>query len=403
MVKHIALAATACVALGASLVWSPRDSNAQGSAQTPSTPGQQSTTLGVTEVSAQPGSSYTKLGGYVEPRSTVRLSANGFGRVVYIAGEEGDRVKEGQVVVGLNEDKLQADYKEAWANLSAQMSAMQNAEVQLWDRLYGPPEPTMGGPLYDSYERTLTPFMNSMPFFGSNTVPQSREKYRFPNRAQARADYEQQQAQTLATQTRVDAIEALIRERRSIAPFSGVITVKHVSVGDVVQPGQALVELVDAESLDLRLEVPTGLVPLLEQGMPVEVELGNQHRTTATVSQIFPTANPVQRTVTVKLSLPKDAPAAPGMYASAILPGAPGQSQDTVSVPQSAVVYHGSLPSVFTVKPDGKVELRVVRLGEKIGDRISVLSGIRQGDRVVTAPPLTMRSGDSLFGSKAAK
>jgi multidrug efflux pump subunit AcrA (membrane-fusion protein) len=108
----------------------------------------------------------------------------------------------------------------------------------------------------------------------------------------------------------------------------------------------------------------------------------------------------VQRTVTVKLALPPGAPAAPGMYVQALLAEPPGAGEVLASpvVPTSAIIYRGSLPSVFVVGQTGSVELRVVRLGETVGDRVVVLSGLRQGEKVVTSPTPNMRSGDSLFG-----
>ena len=69
-------------------------------------------------------------------------------------------------------------------------------------------------------------------------------------------------------------------------------------------------------------------------------------------------------------------------------------------VPVSAIVYPGSLPSVFAIGRDGKAELRVVRLGERQGDRIVVLSGLRTGEKVVTSPPQNMRSGDPVFSDR---
>jgi multidrug efflux pump subunit AcrA (membrane-fusion protein) len=65
----------------------------------------------------------------------------------------------------------------------------------------------------------------------------------------------------------------------------------------------------------------------------------------------------------------------------------------------TSLVYRGSLPSVFAVNADGKVELRVIRIGDVQGDRVVVLSGVSAGEKVVTKPSQTMRTGDSIYGS----
>ena len=72
------------------------------------------------EVSQMPAAARVELGGYVEPRNVVRLSAQAPGRIVYLAGEEGDRVAAGQLVVALDTSELDADYRAAWANLAAE-------------------------------------------------------------------------------------------------------------------------------------------------------------------------------------------------------------------------------------------------------------------------------------------
>lgn len=122
----------------------------------------------VVEVGRMPAAARLKLGGYVEPRNTVRLTAQAPGRVVFVAGQEGDRVSSGQLVVGLDADALGPEYRSAWAALAGDMAAQQNAQTQLYQGLYGPRNATMGGPGYDAYEKMFTPFYNmAQGLFGS--------------------------------------------------------------------------------------------------------------------------------------------------------------------------------------------------------------------------------------------
>lgn len=375
--------------------------------------------VGVSDVGQQALASRAKLAGYVEARHSVRLTAQGPGRVSYIAAREGEAVMAGQVVVGLDEDSLYPDYRAAWAGLAGDMASTQNAQVQLYNKLYGPQTSPLGGPGYDAYERTTVPFYNmaqglmgnmfpgvaggpNSPFGGSGQpmITQSQQQRSYPALNTARTDYERQMAAMVGAQSRIDSLEARMRDRRAIAMFPSVVVAKHVSLGDVVQPGQPLVDLADVNQLDVRIEVPTRLVGQLKLGDTVPITLDSNVTVQAQVAQIFPAANQVQRTVTVKLALPPGAPAAPGMYVQALLAEPPGAGEVLASpvVPTSAIIYRGSLPSVFVVGQTGSVELRVVRLGETVGDRVVVLSGLRQGEKVVTSPTPNMRSGDSLFG-----
>ena len=213
----------------------------------------------------------------------------------------------------------------------------------------------------------------------------------------ARADYERQQAGLVASQSRIDALDQRLRDRRSVAPYAAVIMTRHVRVGDVVQPGQPLVDLADPDQLDLRIEAPADLALNLKIGdkLPVSLDRGNVW---AVVSQIFPGANQAQHTVTIKAALPPGAAAAPGMYGLAWIaePGGGGEQAVAPGIPRSAIVYRGSLPAAFVVNPDGTAEMRILRLGDAAGDRVAVLSGLRIGEQVVAHPAPDLKSGDPL-------
>lgn len=362
---------------------------------------------GLTEVMQQRLVSRTPLGGYVEPLQVIHLTAQTGGRVVYIAGREGASVMAGQIVVGLDEERLISDYQAAWASLSSEMSGIQNAQVQLYNKLYGPATSPMGGPAYEAYDRSTVPFYNAMrgvmPFMGGPPIQTQTDQQRsFSNRSQARSEYERQQATVVASQAKIDAIESMMRDHRSIAPFPAVILTKHVNVGDVVQPGQVLMDIAQTDRLLLKVETPARLVSELRAGMVVPVTVDGFTHLDGLVDQIYPAANKEQHTVTLKILLPPDAPVAPGMFASAVLPEPPmdGKAVELPVIPASAIVYRGSLPSVFVTGRDGRIELRVVRLGEKQGDRAVVLSGLKVGDKVVTSPKSNMRSGDPAFGTQ---
>ena len=363
--------------------------------------------MGLSEVVQQRLVSRTPLGGYVEPLQVIHLTAQTGGRVVYIAGREGVPVMAGQIVVGLDEERLISDYRASWAHLSSEMSGIQNAQVQLYNKLYGPTTSPMGGSAYEAYDRTTVPFFNAMrgvvPFMGGAPMQTQTDQQRsFANRSQARSEYERQQATVVASQSRIDAIESQMRDHRSIAPSPAVILAKHVNIGDTVQPGQKLMDIAQTDRLLLKVEVPARLVPELRTGMIVPISLDGTVTVDGLVDQIFPAANKEQHTVTVKFLLPPDAPVAPGMFGSAQLPEPPvsGKAIELPVIPVSAITYPGSLPSVFVAGRDGKVELRVIRLGEKQGNRAVVLSGLKTGDKVVTAPRQNLRSGDTVFGER---
>ena len=198
--------------------------------------------LGV-EVTEMPAAARVELGGYVEARDVVRLTAQAPGRIVYTAGQEGDRVGAGQVVASLDDDALRPEYRAAWANLTSETVASENAQTQLYHRLYGQQTTSpMGGPAYDAYDRTVTPFYNMAQSFmggmmpgasatpyspvGGSNMPlmtQQQSQRSYPAINNARADYERQLAGLVGSQSHLDELDAKARDRRATTPRAGVI------------------------------------------------------------------------------------------------------------------------------------------------------------------------------------
>ena len=371
------------------------------------------------EVGRMPAAARLKLGGYVEARTVVKLAAQGPGRVTFVAGQEGDRLATGQVVVGLDDDALKPEYRSAWAALAGDMAANQNAQNQLYHSIYGQRTSPMGGPAQDAYERMVTPFYNMAQGFMGGMFPgmasgpgtpfgsfgplmtQAQSQKSWPVLNNARADYERQLAGLVASQARIDGLDQRLRDRRAVAPMPSVVIARHVRVGDVVQPGQPLADIADVDQLDVRIEVPTNLVAQLKVGDQVPISL-SQVNVWAPVTQIFPAADRSQRTVSVKLSLPAGSPAAPGMYALAWIAQAGGNTPSAFApaVPRSAVAHRGSQPLAFVVDGQGRAEMRILRLGDVTGDQVAVLSGLQTGERVVANPAPNLKSGDQLFAGR---
>jgi len=199
----------------------------------------------------------------------------------------------------------------------------------------------------------------------------------------------QAQNQQLQAKSAIEEIDAKLRDTRSFAPFDGVITRKMVEEGDTVQPGQPLVVFADLTYLQVEVDVPMRLMSGLKKGMliPVKIDVGNL-RVDARVAQIFPSADPERHTVKVKFDLPLDVPGGPGMYAEVMIPDNSTASADVPVIPDSAVLWRGSLPAVYVATDDNRTELRLIRLGEYVsGNQVAVLSGLKVGERIYATPP----------------
>ncbi|MGD2075516.1 MAG: efflux RND transporter periplasmic adaptor subunit [Gammaproteobacteria bacterium] len=348
----------------------------------------------VITVQASRISSSVALGGTVVPYREVTLTAQIPGRIEFLAGEEGDRFQKDDILVAIDDDDLLAQRRSAVAQLSTAQSAIANAQVQYQRELWSPQsrslsrQQTPGGMGIPSmFDQMFTqPFAQSfMPgsVGGNRWVDRQADIYGYGTQLT------QAQNQALAAQSKIEEIDAKLRDARSFAPFDGVILDKLVEEGDTVQPGQPLLQYADLTYLQVEVDVPVRLVPGLKKSMliPARIDVGNI-RVDVRVAQIFPSADPMRHTVTVKFDLPVNVPGGPGMYAEVMVPDISAGVSAVPVIPDSAVVWRGSLPAVYVATEDNRAELRLVRLGDYVGaNEVAVLSGLEVGERIYVAPP----------------
>jgi len=347
----------------------------------------------VISVMMAPTGSSVVLGGTIVPLREVTLAAQMPGRVEYLAGVEGEHFNAGEVVAAVDDDDLLAKRSQALANLSAQSRAYQNSQVQYSKEFWSPRSrdigqmPGMGLP--SMFDMFFTRPMASSMGMGNPLLDRQADLY-----AQG-TNMGQAHSQHIGALSQLREIEAKLRDSRAVAPFDAIIVKKLVEVGQTVQPGQPLLKLADSHALQLQVEVPVRLVSGLREGMlaPVILDVGNT-RIQARVAQIYPVADNSRHTVKVKFDLPEGVPGGPGMYAEVMVPDPSVPVQNLPVIPNSAVIWRGSLPAVYIVNHKNENELRLVRLGEAIDNwNVAVLSGLRAGERVFARPSPGMVSG----------
>lgn len=331
---------------------------------------------------------YVMLGGTVVPARQVTLAAQLPGRVEYLAGAEGTAFNQDTALVALDDDELLAQRSAALAQMQSADATMRNAGVQYNRELFSPSYrssmPGMGMP--GLFDQMFTRNFSDMMGFNDSGMERHADLYsRSIGIEQARSNF-------LQARSQLDLIDAKLRDTVGYAPFNGVIVNKMVEVGDTVQPGQPLLTFADTEALQIQIDVPARLMPGVMEQSQVKARLDVHNAPVmARVAQIYPMADPVRHTVIVKLDLPLNAPAAPGMYAEVMVPDITAPAANLPAVPMSALLQHGSLPAVYVVNESGKRELRMIRTGQTLTDnRVSVLSGLKGGERIVDNPRSTL-------------
>jgi multidrug efflux pump subunit AcrA (membrane-fusion protein) len=336
------------------------------------------------------GVPHVSLGGTVVPYKEVTLSAQLPGRVKFLAGIEGDVVKEGDLLVELDDSELMAKREAAMAQLANADAQLRNAGVQYNRELWSPKSKSaMGGMgVPNLFDQMFTRPMEDMVGERDRSAERQADIY------SSRTNIQQAQNTMVRVQAEIRAIDAKLRDAKSVSPFDGVIMKKFAEVGDTVQPGQPLLKLADVEYLQIVVEVPGRLRPGLSEGMMLRAELDvGDREIPVRVAQIFPMADAQRHTVTIKFDLPQGE-SAPGMYAKVLVPDFNAPARANPVIPSSAIRYNGSLPGVYVSNEEGKPTLRLIRVGESLpGGYSTVLSGLQAGERVLRNPPLGISAG----------
>jgi len=355
-------------------------------AQNATSPGMQVVTVGQRQAGVS-----TILGGTVVPFREATLTAEMPGRIEYIAGREGDRFNQGEVLVAIDDDELVAKREQLLANLNNSYLALRNAQMQYGREWWAPESrninrmPGMGLPsLFDQF---FTRNLGSGMGYGNPWLERYTDLY------SSGTQMGQAQGMHMAAVSQLREIDARLRDTRTVSPFNGVIVQKMVEAGDTVQPGQPLMKFADLTDLQVAVEVPSRLLSGVQEGMvvPAILDFNNQF-VDVRVAQIYPMGNSQRHTITVKFDLPVGITAWPGTYAEIMLPDNSQNTESLIEIPKSAVIERGSLPIVYVLK-DNRPELRLIRLGKSYSSNtITVLAGLKAGEQVIVNPAPGMTS-----------
>lgn len=344
-------------------------------------------------VSTTTTGSQATVGGNVVPFKQVTLTAQTPGRITFLTGIEGHRAAAGEVLVRVDDDDIQAQRRAAVARIGQAEATFRNSQMQYSRELYAPRTnsisgfPGMGVPA--TFDQFFTRgFTDS---FGNSNSALERQADLYASGA----GISQAQSAMLQAQANLEALDARLRDLLSVAPFDGVVIARMVEVGDTVQPGMPLITLAYTDYLRIDAEIPVRLAAGLSEGMIVRARLDvGGVEVDAKVAQIFPVANPSRHTVRVKFDLPFGTPGGPGMYAEVTIPDSSVPMRTEQALPAEALIWRGSLPSVFVLE-NGRPSLRIVRVGYPLPDgRVAVVSGLAGGEEVILNPPANLISGN---------
>jgi len=283
--------------------------------------------------------------GTVQPKLQAVIEAKVSGRITRLAVTLGQSVKQGDVLVELATQEIQAKLDQANA-------AFRQAELE--------------------FNRVSKLHMQT---------------------AATQSELDAAQARYNVAKAGVAEAEAMSAYARIVAPFDGVVARKLAEEGDLAMPGKPLLELEGRAGLRLVADVPSLFASQVAPDAKLAVRVEAQAEPiTGTVAEISPAADPASRTVRVKVDLPGTASLRSGQFGRLAVPA--GEAMFLL-VPPSALVRRGQLEILF-VAADGKAQMRLVRTGKETAQGIEILAGLEGGEAVVVEGAGTLRDGQPL-------
>lgn len=283
--------------------------------------------------------------GSIESPQTTRMAAEVPGRVEHIDIPEGALVEEGHVLVRLDDDETRAALQIARARYRNARDRLERARA-LRER---------GVSSEQELDDALTDF---------------------------------------------DAAEGALEEARSRlektgirAPFDGILGLRQVHLGQVLEPGDPVVEITQVDPLDLHFGLPQDRVTQLKVGQRVLGRAGRcGERFEGAVAVIDPRVHSATRMVQLEASLPNpNGGLRPGMAAHVQV--VVDTLQDAIVIPRAALVRRGTRHLVYTLDGDGRAHPQKVTPGEFFTDSVHVREGLAAGDRVVVSGQARLRPG----------
>ena len=311
--------------------------------------------------------------GYVVAQQKASVASKGTGRLEFLGVEEGDRVKEGEVIARLEDADVVASLAKAKADLEVviadSLDAAQSLERQ--ERLH---------------------------------------KSKLTSEAElvaAEARYRRVVASIKSAHAAVAAAQVAVEYTRIRAPFDGTVLAKHADVGEVVAPFAssassrgAVVTVADMSSMEVEADVSESNITRVKIGQPCEIMLDAypDKRYQGYVHKIVPTADRAKATVLTKVRFKdRDERVLPEMSAKVTFLAdqpdpASSRSSPTLTIPLSSVVTRDGREAVYSIHNETVTET-TVKTGERFADRIEIKEGLAQGDKVVLRPGPGLTSG----------
>ena len=290
--------------------------------------------------------------GVVEAVKQSTVAAQISGRIVAVNFDVGDRVKKGQVIVRIDPAEVNQAYAASQAQVAQAAATLRNAKAQ--------------------FERTQR--LVEQKFMSAAAMDK------------AQADYQAAKAQLAVAEAGGGQAAATRGYATVTAPYAGVVSARHVELGEMAVPGKPLMTGFDPGELRVTASMPQDRLDAVRKLASASVEFpALNKRAQASRVSILPAADAQTHTTQVRLDLPPGIEGLyPGMFARAYF--AVGRTKKLL-IPASAVARRSEVAGAYVVGENGEIRFRQLRLGEAAGgEEVEVLAGVAPGEKVALDP-----------------
>lgn len=296
------------------------------------------------------------LDGVIEAVQQSTVSAQTSGTVQSLPFDVDDSVAAGELIVQLEDSEQRSRLRQAQAGLEEAEAALVDAR-QRFERIEA------------VHERGLV----------------------------SRQEFDQARNNLAAARARVERASAAVSEAqeqlsytRVVAPYGGILTERHVEVGEAVNPGQPLLSGLSLEQLRVVVDLPQKYAELARTERQAQVTLADGRVLETGEMTFYPYANPQTHTFRLRMRLSEpNGSLFPGMLVKVSVPVA---TREALWVPFSSLIQRSELRAVFVLDDQDQPRLRQVRTGARDNGRLEILAGLSEGERVVTNPSVLVGS-----------
>ncbi len=336
-------------------------------------------TVEMASATRAPVSEYITVVGNLEGMMSVDVAAKVNGRLDSVLVRMGDRVAKGQRLATVEDSELREQVKQAEASFDVSAATVRQREADL--------------------KFAVTNLERSRSLFQRSLLPRQELDDADARHQASQAQLDLARAQYQASKARVDELRITLSNTRMLSPVDGFVGRRHLDPGASVSSNTPVVSVVEIAVVRLVANLVEQDLRRVKIGTPAEVRVDAYptDRFDGRVARVAPVLDPATRTAQMEIEVPNASfRLKPGMYSRVTL--TVETRDNALVVPRNALVDLDGKRGVFTVSADQKTAaFREVRTGLEDTQRAEIVSGVTEGERVVSTGAAGLRDGDRII------